>query len=185
MFGFVQFVARHPSCPTKFDRKISSVLRQARAAYIIADKTIIPSATEHEGTAIVQAIADVSASELNGARQHLLNAASCLTTGDSAASIRESISAVESVAKILAPKGDFGDALNQIEKGGHIHGAMKDAFKKLYGYTSDEKGIRHSLLLEGQAQADEIDAQFMLGACASFVSYLVNKARAAGLLTNK
>ena len=32
------------------------------------------------------------------------------------------------------------------------------------------------------AKADETDAMFMLGACAAFVSYLINKARFAGLI---
>jgi hypothetical protein len=34
----------------------------------------------------------------------------------------------------------------------------------------------------GDAQADEADALFMIGACAAFVSYLVNKGRTAGLV---
>jgi hypothetical protein len=62
---------------------------------------------------------------------------------------------------------------------------MKAGFKNLYGFTSDESGIRHPLLEKGTARVDEIDALFMIGACAAFVSYLINKARAAGLLTNK
>ena len=45
----------------------------------------------------------------------------------------------------------------------------------------DEKGIRHALT-EGKADVDMDDAVFMIGACASFVSYLVGKARAAGLI---
>jgi len=64
-----------------------------------------------------------------------------------------------------------------------IHGAMKAAFNSLYGYTSDEQGIRHALLEAGAPAVDETDALFMMGACAAFVSYLINKARRAGLLT--
>ena len=59
---------------------------------------------------------------------------------------------------------------------------MKLAFVKLYGFTSDEKGIRHPLLDLPAANVDETDALFMIGACAAFVSYLINKSRAAGLL---
>jgi hypothetical protein len=33
-----------------------------------------------------------------------------------------------------------------------------------------------------QAQVDETDALYMLGSCAAFVSYLINKARQAGVL---
>ena len=39
-----------------------------------------------------------------------------------------------------------------------------------------------TLLDDGTAQVDENDALFMIGACAAFVSYMINKARAAELL---
>jgi hypothetical protein len=62
---------------------------------------------------------------------------------------------------------------------------MKAGFTALYGYTSNEQGIRHAHLNEPTASPDEADALFMIGACAAFVSYLINKARAAGLLDGK
>ncbi len=47
------------------------------------------------------------------------------------------------------------------------HDALKPAFHKLYGYSSDEEGVRHALVFGDEAQVDEADALFMLGACAS------------------
>jgi threonine/homoserine efflux transporter RhtA len=38
------------------------------------------------------------------------------------------------------------------------------------------------LLQASAPKVDETGVLFMLGACASFVSYLINKARAAGIL---
>jgi hypothetical protein len=61
---------------------------------------------------------------------------------------------------------------------------MKRGFLSLHGYTSDENGIRHALLEEGAAKVAETDALFMIGACAAFVSYLINKARSAGILNS-
>ena len=58
---------------------------------------------------------------------------------------------------------------------------MKRGFSALYGYTNDERGIRHALLDQDAARVDEAEALFILGACAAFVNYLVAKARAAGL----
>ena len=54
----------------------------------------------------------------------------------------------------------------------------KEALLKLYGYTSNEEGIRHSLIDEGQANVGMDEAIFMLGACASFSSYLLRKYKA-------
>lgn len=73
-------------------------------------------------------------------------------------------------------------ALKKLEQKISIHPAMKNAFIALYAYTSDGKGIRHALLDDSTAKVDETDALFMLGACAAFVSYPINKARANGLL---
>ena len=56
-----------------------------------------------------------------------------------------------------------------------LHPALKDAFSKLYGYTSNEQGVRHALLDRTDAQAGQDEAVFMLGACASFASYLWRK----------
>ncbi len=40
---------------------------------------------------------------------------------------------------------------------------------KLYGYSSDEDGIRHAILEEKEIGFDE--AKFMLVACSGFVNY--------------
>ena len=59
---------------------------------------------------------------------------------------------------------------------------MKVGFTKLYGFTSNEQGIRHPLLDVPAAKVDEADALFMIGAYSVFVSHLTSKARTAGLL---
>jgi hypothetical protein len=128
----------------------------------------------------VKAFADLDASEFHGARAHLRNAASHLTAGSFADSVRESIHAVESVSRTLDPSADLSKALARLEQKISIHAAMKKGFTSLYGYASDENGIRHALLEAGEAKVDEADALFMIGACAAFVSYLLNKARTNG-----
>lgn len=54
---------------------------------------------------------------------------------------------------------------------------MKKGFLALYGFTSDEQGIRHPLLDKNAAQVEETDALLMIEACAAFVSYLINRTR--------
>ena len=110
------------------------------------------------------------------ARNHLIKAGQNLRNGDWAGSVRESIHAVECMAKRLAPDAQtLGPALAALERRGHLHAALKEAFKKLYGYTCQEEGLRHALVFEDEALVDEVDALFMLGACASFVSYLLSR----------
>lgn len=87
-------------------------------------------------------------------------------------SIKESISAVESMARIVAgnPKATLSDALKAMEKKGLLHAALKDGFIKLYAYTSDEGGIRHAMLDE--PNLTPADARYFLLSCTSFVNYL-------------
>ena len=70
-------------------------------------------------------------------------------------------------------------ALASINDRGGLHPALGDAFIKLYGYTSEEPGVRHPLLDSQKAKVGMDEAVFMLGACASFASYLWRK-HAAG-----
>ena len=94
--------------------------------------------------------------------------------------MRESIHAVESVARQLDPRGgkSFDDAIKALEDRVRIHPALRKAFGGLYGYTSDEQGIRHSLLDKPESPVGRDEAVFMLGACASFVTFLLSKSRA-------
>jgi hypothetical protein len=184
IFGFVQWVLRHEAKPYNVEIEVDDALRKSRAAYALFDNdTIIPIGSGAERETLARAFADVAASEFHGARAHLRNAGSELTGGNYGSSIRESIHAVEAVARVLEPEANtLGPALSKLEKSVRIHPALRTGFSNLYGFTNDEKGIRHALLEEPVAQVDEIDALYMLGSCAAFVSYLINKARQAGLL---
>ena len=90
-------------------------------------------------------------------------------------SIKESISAVEAVCKLITKKSkpDLGQALKILENKIGLHPALKKAFNNLYGYTSNDKGIRHALLEEAELYPE--DAKFMLISCSAFVNYLVSK----------
>ena len=90
-------------------------------------------------------------------------------------SIKESISAVEAVCKLIVKKErpNLGQALKILENEIGLHPALKKAFNNLYGYTSDAKGIRHALLKEAELYPE--DAKFMLISCSAFVNYLISK----------
>ena len=167
--------------PVRAD-EIDQILTHCRSAYRVIDGMICFAGSDTEVETIQRAFTDLSSAGYNGARSHLRDAAKHLTNGFWADSIRESIHAVESVAVLIEPKATtLGDALKLIEKRKTIHPALKTGFQNIYGFTSDEKGIRHSLLEKSASDVDEADALFMIGACAAFVSYLVAKAREAAL----
>jgi hypothetical protein len=96
-------------------------------------------------------------------------------------SIKESISAVESICKLISKnkKATLEQALTQIEKEGNLklHSALKNSFSKLYGFTNDAEGIRHALLEETTLSFE--DAKFMLVSSSAFINYLLIKSHKA------
>ncbi len=125
-----------------------------------------------------QAIKTLRERGMEGATTHLRQAAEHIEAQQYGDSIADSIHAVESAARVITQKANapLGQALDSLEKAGLLnHPALKEAFKNLYGYASNKPGIRHSLFEKGTADVDVDEAVFMLGACASFVAYLVNK----------
>lgn len=75
IFGWLEFVLKHPSCPPNFEKDIEGTLRFCCAAYRIVEKTVIcPIGSEAEQAVITRAFADLASTQLNGARQHLRNA---------------------------------------------------------------------------------------------------------------
>ena len=116
--------------------------------------------------------------EFEGCKSHIKKGLSLLSDRekpDYKNSIKESISAVESICQIICKddKATLGKALNKLEESGtKLHRSLKEAFSKLYGYTSDEGGIRHAEgLFESNVSFE--DAKFMLVTCSAFVNYLV------------
>ena len=98
-------------------------------------------------------------------------------------SIKESISAVETLCKLITGNASatLGNALDLIEREGKvkIHPALKQAFDKLYGYASSADGIRHGMLKESDLLFE--DAKFFLVACSGFVNYLLAKSAKLGI----
>ena len=180
VFDLIEFVLRHPQCPPPFVRAMQGVFIRSRLAYTLdfgPPATIVPAVTSEEGAAIVESLQSLRQAGLIGSSTHLQQAAALINEGDWAGSVRESIHAVESVARQPESNSEqtLGAALKAIERQGALHPALKKAFESLYGYTSDEQGIRHALLNKMNARVGQDEAVFMLGACASFASYLWRK----------
>ena len=140
----------------------------------------IPCANPEQGAATREAIEMLREGGMDGAATHLREAAEHINLGQYADSVKDSILAVESVAREITPraKRTLGPALDSLEHAGLLkHPYLKAGFKKLYDYTSDEGGIRHALVFKDAPDVGQDEAVFMFGACASFSAYLVNKHR--------
>jgi len=157
------------------DEYLNVVFKRHNVGYTIINGFVTPITSEEE----VESIQDAIDNSPESSSSHFVRALELMTDReqpDYRNSIKESISAIESLCKKITEddKGTLGKCLNQIEKQGYIHPAMKQAFTQLYGYTSDQPGIRHALGNDSPEPSLE-DARFMLIACSAFNNYLLSK----------
>ena len=182
VLNLIEIMTNERRYDKEFVNRISKLFETHVAAYWL-DKSnypykFFPRSNKAQGEATQKSIKTIRDGGMGGAETHLRQAAEHINAQRFAESIKDSIHAVESVARQIDPESSqsLGYALNSLEKAGLIkHPALKEAFSKLYGYTSDEQGIRHPLLKEKSPKVDLDEAMFMFGACASFAAYLVSK----------
>lgn len=162
----------------------NDVLEREFSAYRFVNGTLTPITNEAEIKAIEQA-ASLDTSQLRPVSLHIDTALKLLADRnkpDYRNSMKESISAVEAICKIIVQddKTTLGKALDVMKTRMPLHAKLHEAFKALYSYTNDTHGIRHALKDDEEPEAE--DAMFMLVSCSAFVNYLVEKARKHNLL---
>lgn len=187
VYDFIEFIASNST-----DENIRSViliafndvLEKELSAYRFVEGHILETTSNVEIEGIESALEKTS--PLKPVNTHLSTSLSLLSdrkNPDYRNSIKESISAVESICKLITNDNNatLGQALKTIQKQGtvKIHNALSDSLKKLYGYTSDSDGIRHALLEESNLHFE--DAKYMLVSCSSFINYLIEKSRKADI----
>ena len=156
---------------------LQRVLERSASAYRVVANRFVEITDETQLKAVNDSLRLATPQE----RAHLLRAMELLGAEeqpDYRNSIKEAISAVEAACRTVSGKSaaTLGDAIKRIEG---IHPVLADAFRKLYGYTSDESGIRHALSADDRVT--HADAMFMLVACPAFISYLkISTAKESG-----
>lgn len=161
------------------------IFEEELAGYRFIGEELAPISSPAEVASIESALSTTSATGLAGAHIHIASALRLLAKRpdpDYRNSIKESISAVEALAKQLgaAESQGLAGALTELGKKVPLHGALRSGLLSLYGYTSDEGGIRHAMLEEPSLGYEE--AKYMAVACSAFVNFLAVKAQSAGIL---
>jgi hypothetical protein len=184
VYDFIEFVAANSVGefePERFMNFCNTILEREMSAYRFIDGVVVQLTAEEEIAEIEQVLnAPVPLKPVSTHLRTALELLSDRTKPDYRNSIKESISAVESICNLITGgKDTLGDALKKVETTVAIHPALKKGFGNIYGYTSDASGIRHALLEE--ANLDFEDAKFMFVSCSTFINYLVSKAAKAGV----
>lgn len=186
VYDFIEFVVRNlgdeygsgSKTNQNFREMCNQILEDENSAYRFVGDHVTKIISEIEIEAVEQA---TSQGKYDVVSMHLDQALTLLADKkepDYRNSIKESISAIESLCKIIIGenKATLGQALKKIEEKYQLHPALREAFSKMYGYTSDKDGIRHALLETGDNPCYE-DALYMLITCSAFTNYLIEKSR--------
>ena len=158
----------------RFDEAFNKLFETEYVGYRFVDGKIVAITDQCEINEIEQACHV----PYNGCKAHIEKAVGFLADRehkDYKNCIKESISAVESICQIIVEneKATLGAAIKKLKSNGiNIHPALETAFSKLFGYTSDEGGIRHAEgLFVSEVSFEE--AKFILVSCSAFVNYLI------------
>lgn len=185
VLNLCEFIIQIPTKKSEaFGKFLNIVFERNNVAYRVIGLEIAPISDDQEIQAIKTAL--TLPDQLAGARTHISTALQLLSdreNPDYRNSIKESISAVESVCKVLANNehATLPDAIKALKKNGFtLHGGLEQGLLKIYGYTSDQGGIRHAMIEEGSVVTQE-DALFMLVSCSAFCHYLQQKGAQAGI----
>lgn len=177
VYDLIEFFIEHHSdtyLNNQFITECNRVLIREVSGYRIIKNKVSSIITEIE----IDAVSKSLENNFKPVRDHI-NQAFILFSNrnnpDYRNSIKESISAIESISRLILnkEKTSLSDALTELSKKMSIHPAFKSALEKMYGYTSDANGIRHALLDESDIKAE--DARYFLVICSAFINYLTEK----------
>lgn len=175
VYDFVEFTAgNYPFGDNEsFIGACNVTLKREISAYRFVDGKVTRITNEEE----ISAIEDATKICKEPVQIHLRRALELLADRkkpDYRNSMKESISSVESLVQdVLGVRGTLGDLTKKLESNVGIHPALGKAFNNLYGFTSDEEGIRHSILESPNVDFD--DAKFLLVVCSAFVNFVAAK----------
>lgn len=178
IYDFIEFISQNSDDffnTLEFKKQCNIVLKHNLSGYRFIDNILSPITSDEE----IKEVDDLifkSQNKYKGVHEHITKSIKLMSnkkSPDFSNSIKESISAVESICKIITKneKATLGDALNIINQKKKLHPALKNGFSSIYGYTSDADGIRHALLEKNDLSL--IDAKYMLVSCSAFINYLI------------
>ncbi len=169
VFDLIEFVIRF-KFPVRenFIARCNAVLKEENSAYKIVGELVTEITSQEE----IESIETAMETPFAGANEHIRKALSLLSrreNPDYANSIKESISAVESIAQEITGKEK---SLNALTQELNLPPTFKTGLDALYNWTSQEGGIRHGASSES-LNPDPKTARFMLIICSAFVHYII------------
>lgn len=186
IYDFLEFILNNEYIKERYNNiklhnfvdEINKILTEENSAYRVIKHQVTEITSEQEIQSIEEALENTN--QYSGVQQHLNQALKLMSdrqNPDYRNSIKESISAVEALAMQLLEDNSItlGKAIPRLRTKYELHPTLMESLNKLYGYSSDENGVRHGSPEE--SVLSYIDAKFMLVACTNFINYLIEKTK--------
>ncbi|MCY4449301.1 MAG: hypothetical protein OXE02_10735 [Chloroflexi bacterium] len=175
VYDLLEFWVEHYPGPRKLaDRlaeRIEAVLVRENVDHRLLNGRFIPVSDDVEKEAIATAMdnANVPAH----IRAQIDKAVDFIRTGDYRQSAHEAVSAVEAQCRIIIGKPDatLGTALKELGGQWQLHPALVKTYSQMYGWSSNESGVRHSIRPDSETMVDYPLAKLILIQCAGFINY--------------
>jgi len=183
VYDLVEWLARSlPRYDVRaFCGAVNTTLEREMSAYRFAGTTLVQITNELELAAVDEAL--TAARGWDAVEAHLNAAAANLSDRKEPNyrnSVKESVSAVEATCRQIVgdQKATLPDALKALTSVGVVlHPALREAWLKLYGYTSDANGIRHALTAKPDLTFAE--AKYFLIHCSAFCHFVIELSQGA------
>lgn len=159
----------------KFVREINRHFERLNYGYRVLQGRIVDVVSDIEIQSLNQAL-----EQNDGVSFHLqeaLNLYSLRPVPQSRNSIKESITAVETLFRNITGESTFGKAYDKAKKQLAIHPRLEEMIQKMYDYTNQkDTGIRHAKVEPDNSNLPSPDeALFMLVACSATINYVRGK----------
>jgi len=174
-YDFLEFLMKEPLLKDIVVEEANKIFNEENIECRIINYLVVPMMEKEEITEIEQA------QKLNNRYENVttnlrkaLELYAKRPEPDYKNSIKESISAIEALARVITnnPLATLGKLIKQLP----VHPAFRDGLNKIYGWTCDEGGIRHSQKdYKDYLESGEDEARFMLVLAHAFVNYIIKK----------
>jgi len=160
-----------------FQKQINTALKKEIAPYRMIEGKVVPLKDEEEVKSVVSALEKTRNDKFQPVYEHLTKVISLLSDRESpdyGNSIKESLSAIESLFKIIYSNNEtLGKNIKRACSDFGFHKAFCEAISKLYGWASDDKGIRHGKGLN-ESEPSQAEAKFILVTASAFINYILD-----------
>ena len=161
-----------------YRQKVNDLFSQHKVQWKLSESGKLESSLPKDLEVRVQQTDNQLKDQFEPARKHYAKARAYILSPstDSENSIKESVSAVESVCKAMYPKtATLGDALKSMKKEQIISPMLITVFEKFYAYTNAEPAVRHGS--DKESKVLEYDAELALHMSAAFIRTIIQRRR--------